>query len=195
MHEIGHIVLGHNEYSEKNEAEAAYRRLIQFIAEKAGHVYCGMIGLKYIFEVLTLGGDIDTALNMICREDEPSYAAMIKRGATSLCEALMENGLNESENHHFFGDIIRLFLCYIAGIRINPYMRDTFEIIFSPTVPSGMDKANGSYRFKSGKCSFGWERTENGVKAFIDVPRAVYGKFTYNGRDIPLHTGYNEYNL
>ena len=74
-------------------------------------------------------------------------------------------------------------------------MRDVNEVIFSPTVPSGMDKSNGSFTFKSGKCSFGWERTENGVKAFTDVPSGVHGKFTYNGRDIPLHTGYNEFEL
>ena len=74
-------------------------------------------------------------------------------------------------------------------------MRDVNEVIFSPTVPSGMDKANGSFSFKDGECSFGWERTENGVKAFIDVPRAVYGKFIYKDRDIPLQTGYNEFEL
>ena len=154
-----------------------------------------MIGLRYVFEVLTLGGDVDTALNMICREDEPSYAAMIKRGATSLCESLMENGLNESENHHFFGDIIRLFLCYIAGLRINPYMRDVNEIIFSPNIPSGMDKTSGSFTFKSGKCDFGWKRTEIGITAFIDVPNGVYGEYVYSGTKLPLKEGYNEFSI
>ena len=180
---------------ENYETAKAYNRLLEFINEKDGHVYCGMIGLKYVFEVLALGGDVDTALNMICREDEPSYGAMIKRGATSLCEALMENGLNESENHHFFGDIIRLFICYIAGIRINPYMRDKNEIIFSPTVPSSMDKASGSFTFKGGKCDFGWGRTENGVTAFIDVPSGVYGEYVYGGTRLTLKEGYNEFNI
>ena len=180
---------------EESERDRAYKRLLDFIYEKDGHIHCGMIGLRYIFEALALGGDIDLALEMICRDDEPSYAAMIKRGATSLCEALAENGLNESENHHFFGDIIRLFICYIAGLRINPYLRDVNEVIFSPTVPSCMDKASGSFDFKSGKCDFGWVRSNKGVTAYINVPSGVHGKLVYNGKSLTLKEGYNEFGI
>lgn len=180
---------------EEDERKAAYKRLLDFINEKDGHVYCGMIGLRYIFEVLAEGGDIDLALKMICRPDEPSYGSMIARGATALCEALMENGLNESENHHFFGDILRIFHSYIAGLRVNPNMRDGSEVVFSPVIPSGMQNASGSLVFPSGKADFGWKRCEKDITAYINVPKGVHGFYRYGSTVAELKEGYQEFKI
>ena len=178
---------------DESEKQMAYARLIDFINEKDTHLYCGMIGLRYIFDVLIDGGDVDLALRMICRPDEPSYGSMIERGATSLCEILAENGLNESENHHFLGDIIRIFHSRIAGLRVNPYMRDCNEVLLSPVIPSDMDFADGVYSFKSGSCKFGWRKTNAGIVAYITVPEGVKGKFTSGTLDLELKEGYNEF--
>ena len=186
------LIISHGIVDESEKA-TAYARLIDFINEKDAHLYCGMIGLRYIFDVLIDGGDVDLALRMICRPDEPSYGSMIERGATSLCEILAENGLNESENHHFLGDIIRIFHSRIAGLRINPYMCDCNEILFSPVIPSGMDFAEGEYTFKSGNCKFGWRKTADGIVAYISVPEGVKGKFTLGTLDLELSEGYNEF--
>ncbi len=180
---------------DNSEKEAAYKRLIDLTHKKDDHAYCGMIGLRYIFEVLAEGGDIDLALKMICREDEPSYGSMIKRGATALCEATAENGFNESENHHFLGDIIRIFHSYIGGLRVNPYMRDTSEVLFSPVIPTGIDCAEGSYRFSTGEARFGWRREKNGVLAYITLPEGAFGHFEFKTERVPLSSGYNEFFL
>jgi alpha-L-rhamnosidase len=178
---------------DQNEVEVAYKRLIALTEEKDGHAVCGMIGLRYIFEVLARGGDIDLALRMICRNDEPSYGSMIQRGATALCEALMENGLNESENHHFLGDILRIFQSYIAGLHINPNMRDINEIVFAPIIPSMLNEANGSYRFQSGICKFGWKKNDTGIASYITVPENVHGHFIYKEKTIELKEGENSF--
>ena len=180
---------------EGGERDLAYARLIELIREKDCHVYCGMIGLRYIFDVLADGGDIDLALKMICREDEPSYGSMIKRGATSLCESTMENGLNESENHHFLGDIIRIFHNRIAGLRVNPNMNDCNEVLFSPVIPDGLDFAKGEYSFKSGSATFGWQRQDGAILAYITMPEGVKGRISYGNIDCELKTGYNEFAL
>ena len=186
------LIISHGIVDE-SEKTRAYARLIDFIKEKDSHLYCGMIGLRYIFDVLADGGDIDLALRMICRDDEPSYGSMIRRGATSLCESIMENGLNESENHHFLGDIIRIFHNRIAGLRINPYMCDVNEILFSPVIPTELDFANGEYTFKSGKAIFGWRKTADGIIAYITVPDGVKGKIIFGTLDLELNAGYNEF--
>lgn len=178
---------------DKDEKKAAYDRLTELIHEKDDHAYCGMIGLRYIFEVLAEGGDIDLALRLICRDDEPSYGSMIKRGATALCEATMENGLNESENHHFLGDIVRIFHNYVGGLRVNPYMRDINEVIFAPKIPKDLDRADGTYRFSSGVARFGWCREGCGVRAYITVPKGVVGFFEHTNIRKTLEEGYNEF--
>ena len=180
---------------DKSEISAACARLLDFIKEKDNHLYCGMIGLRFIFDVLIDGGDVDLALGMICRPDEPSYGSMIVRGATSLCESLMENGLNESENHHFLGDIIRIFHSRIAGLTVNPSVNDLASLIFSPVIPSNLDFARGEYLFPSGSCTFGWRREENKILAYITLPEEVKGSFVFGDVINQLKTGYQEFIL
>ena len=180
---------------EANEYEKAYAKLIEITKEKDWHSVCGMIGLTVIFEVLMQGGDADGVIDMLLQDTEPSYKSMILRGATSLCESLAENGLNESENHHFFGDIIRIFISYIAGLKLNPSLTDITEVIFSPTLTSRLDHAKGYYLFKNGRCDFGWERRENEAVAFIDLPSGISGSFVYKDTKLPLKTGHNEFKL
>ena len=108
--------------------------MIEFIEEKDWHSNCGMIGLRHIFHVLFENGDADLALRMITRDDEPSYGYMIKMGGTALFEATKQNGEQNSQNHHFYGDIINLFITKIVGININPDMKDIHKIKIQPTI-------------------------------------------------------------
>ena len=178
---------------EKNEMKRAYERLIEIIENDKRHIMCGVIGLRYIFEVLIRGGYADLALEMIVRPDAPSYGSMIERGATALCEALEENGLQESENHHFLGDIIRIFTSFIAGLQINPNLTSKNQIIFSPTPVEFMKYAKAEYHFDSGKAICGWERTEHGVKAYAIIPTGVRGDFVFGPQTKKLSEGYNEF--
>ena len=89
---------------EDEEYPVAYQKLIELIEAKDRHVDCGMIGLRCIFHVLFENGDGSLAYEMITREDGPSYGNMIKSGGTALFESLIANGVQESQNHHFFGD-------------------------------------------------------------------------------------------
>lgn len=178
-----------------SERERAYQQLIEIIAADGEHLMCGVIGLRYIFEVLLRHGDIDLALHMMCRPDEPSYGAMIERGATALCEALDINGLQESENHHFFGDIIRIFISLIAGLSVNPRADDKNTLSFAPIVPGGLDYARAHYDFECGKALAGWEKQGNRVRFYAEIPEGVSGKFLYSGKETALAPGYNEFIL
>lgn len=175
------------------EKPTAYKRLIEIIKADSEHLMCGVIGLRYIFDVLIDGGDGDLAYRMITRPDEPSYGAMIERGATALCESLDENGLNESENHHFLGDIIRIFISRIAGLRINPSLGDANEICFAPTPIREVDYAEAEYDFPSGTAKCGYRREGESIIAYIDLPSGVMGIYTHSGASTPLCAGYNEF--
>ena len=180
---------------EKEDRARAYRRLIEIIEADGRHLTTGVIGLRYIFEVLISGGDVDLAIEMIRRPDEPSYGAMIERGATALCESLDVNGLNESENHHFLGDILRVFTSLVAGLRVNPTLVDKNTFLFAPSVPSGLDYAKAEYDFAEGKLTVGWERLDGYIRFYADVPRGINGRFVYGGLSRELTPGKNEFNV
>ena len=175
------------------DKERAYQRLIDMIEADGRHLTTGVIGLRYIFEVLIKGGDSDLALELITRPDEPSYGSMIARGATALCEALDTNGLNESENHHFLGDILRVFVSLIAGLRVNPELISPDTFTFAPTVPESLDFAKADYTFSTGKASVGWEKRGERVRFYADVPEGVSAVFKYSDREEKLTAGHNEF--
>ena len=171
------------------DRDRAYRRLIEMIESDGGHLTTGVIGLCYIFEVLVRGGDADLALWMISRPDEPSYGAMLQKGATALCEAIDTNGMNESENHHFLGDVIRVFVSLIAGLNVTSHN----SFIFEPSTPTTLEYARAEYGFSHGKALCGWERQEGRVRLYAEVPAGVCATLKYMDTVLPLSAGHNEF--
>lgn len=174
---------------DESDRERAFRRLLEIIENDKRHLNTGVIGLKCIFDVLISGGECDLALEMISRPDEPSYGAMLTRGATALCESLDVNGLNESENHHFLGDIIRVFISLIAGLKLTS--KDSF--IFEPHVPTSLEYARAEYVFSHGKALCGWEKCEGSIRFYTDVPEGVSATFRFSDVEMPLSSGHNEF--
>lgn len=176
----------------EDERADAYRNLIRMIEEKGGHVWCGMIGLRHIFHVLFANGDCDLALRMITRDDAPSYGSMIRLGGTALFESLIPNGLNESQNHHFYGDILHLFIAKLVGIRVNPTLTNPSSAVITPTVPRSISHASASYDFKQGTLSVKWLKiSDTHIRVEISVPSDVSATFDYKGYIAPLHEGEN----
>lgn len=174
------------------DRERAYRRLVEIIEADGRHLTTGVIGLRYIFEVLIDGGDVDLAIELIRRPDEPSYGAMIERGATALCESLDVNGLNESENHHFLGDILRVFVSLVAGLRVNPALDSEESFLFAPSTPALLDYARAEYDFKGGRAVCSWERVGDKVRFIADVPEGVTASFRYGRTVTDLESGHHE---
>ena len=177
---------------DEGDRERAYRRLTDIIEADGRHLTTGVIGLRYLFEVLIRGGDVDLAVELIRRPDEPSYGAMIERGATALCEALDVNGLNESENHHFLGDILRVFVSLIAGLRVNPTLESKDSLLFAPATPTALDFAEAEYDFGSGRARCGWERAGDKLRFYADVPAGISATFRYGDVSTALTEGHNE---
>ena len=178
---------------DEDERDRAYKRLIEIIEDDGRHLMCGMIGARFIFDVLIEGGDGELAYEMITRPDPPSYAAMIERGATALCESLEENGVQESENHHIFGDISRIFISHFAGLKINPKLTDERTVILEPCVIRQLNHAYAEYDFGDGKAFGGWTRESGKIRFFVTLPQAAKGKFIYGKFIRKLNVGYNEF--
>ena len=155
-----------------------------------------MYGLRNIFHVLADNGDIDIALEMITKKGAPSYRNMIDLDGTALFESLIPNGINESRNHHFFGDIINLFITKIAGLRINPNMNDIYEVLIDPCIPQSLDYAQAKYTFNTNEqIEVSWKKETGSVRVSIELPKIAHGKIKTKNGFLSLKTGSNDFTL
>ncbi|MFA7637649.1 MAG: alpha-L-rhamnosidase C-terminal domain-containing protein, partial [Monoglobales bacterium] len=173
----------------ESEYDSAYKKLLELIREKQDHVFCGLVGLRYIFHVLLEKGDGDLALKMITRPDAPSYGSMIARGATTLCESLEQSTFSTSENHHFFGDIINLFISKFAGIQINPNLKNKNEFLIRPCFVPSLDFAEASYVTELGEVKTRWEKQNDEYIITVNIPDGICGNIVINDRAQPLPAG------
>ena len=180
---------------EKEEYQKAYTKLVEIIKRDDYTICCGMYGLRHIFHVLFENGGADTALNMITKKDAPSYRNMIDLGGTALFESLIPNGVNESRNHHFYGDIIHLFISKIAGLNINPNMNDIHEVLIKPIIPSSIESASASYKFEKGEVTVNWSKVDKKAKITVALPEGVHGKIQLADGLAELSTGENSFFL
>lgn len=179
-----------------DEYGKAYQKLREIIKRDNYTICCGMYGLRNIFHVLSDNGDADIALAMITKKDSPSYRNMIDLGGTALFESLIPNGINESRNHHFFGDIINLFISKIAGLRINPDMNDPSEVLINPCIPKSLSCAQAEYCFGSGRTvRVHWKKENGAVKICVTLPECSHGKIKIKDTLVPLKPGTNNFTL
>ena len=174
----------------EEEYERAYRVLLELVHEDGDHAVCGVIGIRHIFHVLMRGGDSDLALRMITRPDEPSLGSMIPRGATALCESMDENGCQESENHHFFGDFRRALLTDLLGIKPNPTREDVDEVHIAPHPATSLAYIEGTVELPRGRVSASLTREATGAFTLrLCLPEGMRGTLLYGERREPLTAG------
>ncbi len=158
-----------------SEMPAAKRRLLEIIHRDNDINACGMVGLRCIFRTLCDMGEGDLAYKMIAYDGYSGYASWIKAGATALCEQFFfftGRGAG-SQNHHFLGDILALFIEKFAGLNPNPYYNDKNYLLVTPNFISALNYAKASFDFDSGKSYVSWERAGNKISLKITVPEGV----------------------
>ena len=166
---------------EENEIQKAVEKLVEFVHNKNDHLFCGVLGARFIFRILADYGYADLAYKMLTAEGYPSYMQWVKAGDTALREAFAREGYGDrfqrdSKNHHFWGDISAFFVMYLAGLKINPHNRDICEVEVSPSFIKELDFARAFYNTKWGKIETSWKRIEEKIELDVIKPEEVYGK-------------------
>ena len=181
------------EIFEENEIDRAKTVLLDMIKHDK-MLMCGMIGRRFIFDILTDMGETDWAYKLIVSRDITSYANWVLKGYTTLCESFTPDGIKvDSRNHHFLGDISRWMIERVAGIRINPTCLDVTSFEVAPSFPSGLSFANAYFDYESGRLSVSWERQGENIILKVIVPSCCHGVLTlpkgYTTTDGPLTEG------
>ena len=134
------------------------------------HLNVGILGAKYVLEVLARYNNLQLAYDVVTQETYPSYGYMIKEGATTLWERwekLTGSGMN-SHNHHMFGSIDAWFYKWLAGIQISEPGFRSFTI--KPPIIKGLDHASAYIYTVKGLVHVSWSRSGNELEVNFSVP-------------------------
>lgn len=173
---------------EAAELPAAQARLLDIIHRDGDENACGMIGLRYLFHVLNRMGEEELGYRMLTSEKRTGYGGWVARGMTTLQENFSyPDGRDvNSQNHHFLGDILSVFIQEYAGLKPNPTATDPASFEVSPIFVQNLSSASATYEGIYGKAEVAWERQADRVQLTIHVPNGMHGT-------IRLPEGYSAY--
>ncbi|MBC7362037.1 MAG: family 78 glycoside hydrolase catalytic domain [Candidatus Aminicenantes bacterium] len=136
------------------------------------HLTTGIIGTKYILDVLTAAGNSDLAYDLLTKTDFPSYGYMIKNGATTLWELWQkrEGPSMNSHNHPMFGSIGAWFYRALAGINMATETLAYKKLIIKPQMVRDLTHASGSIYTINGEVSCSWEKADRRVRLEVVIP-------------------------
>ena len=135
------------------------------LAEVNDHIDTGILGTRYLFEVLCDNGLADLAYKIVNQMDFPSYGWWIEQGATTTWENW--NG-RDSHNHPMFGGGIGWYYRDLAGLRIKEAGFRTFDI--RPIVPEGLDWVEYTHNTPFGEIAIRWERIGASFNLECSIP-------------------------
>ena len=137
------------------------------------HPDTGIVGWRYLLDVLSQTGHPDAAWRVITQTSYPSLGYMIGQGATTLWERwenLSGVGMN-SHNHIMFGSVDTWFYSTLCGIRMVQAAWKRIRI--APWFPSSLTHAAATLRTVQGTIGVSWRRDGNSVALTLQVPVGV----------------------
>jgi len=136
------------------------------------HLTTGIMGAKFILEVLTRYGSSDLAYELAGQRTYPSWGYMVDNGATTLWE-IWQNKTGpsmNSHNHPMFGSVGAWFYKALAGIEQAADSAGFERIRIAPQVVRDLTHASGSIRTLRGPVAVDWARSDKGLKMDVVIP-------------------------
>jgi len=157
----------------RDKKEQVARTLFDdIVTTQSTHINTGIVGTKYLFDVLTKFGRADLAYKLVTQTTYPSWAYMIQEGATTLWERweyLADGGMN-SHNHIMYGTVDAWFYRALVGIKLDPADPGFKAIIIKPYPVGDLRFASASLRTVRGTVSSSWARDEKTLSLEVTLP-------------------------
>src|SRR5512143_2328391 len=178
----------------EKEGGAGGRLFDDIVYKHNSHLTTGIIGTKYIMELLTRNGNNDLAYDIACKTDYPSWGYMIANGATTLWELWQkrEGPSMNSHNHPMFGSVGSWLYKALAGIDQAPGSTGFEKVVLAPGMVRDLTHASGSTRTVRGESACGWSRTELSALVEVTVPFGTEAEVVIpklNLRDVKVSEG------
>ncbi len=152
------------------------------IEDQDYHLDTGILGTRYLLDVLSEIGRVDVAYKVASQTSYPGWGYMVREGATTLWERwekITGGGMN-SHNHVMLAPVDAWLYKYLAGIRCAaPGWR---KIRLEPPLLDDLKWARASVETIRGTVSASWSRTEDELRLKVTVPPASQARI---GMPIP----------
>jgi alpha-L-rhamnosidase len=144
--------------------------LVQEIHVRKDHLSTGIMGTKFMLDVLSREGHADLAYKIVTQPDFPSWGWMLKNGATTLWEHWEYSDNTFSHNHPMFGSVSQWMMQWLGGIQPETASVGFDRIVVRPQVPKGLDWVKSHYDSIRGRIASNWQRSEDSVRFEIEIP-------------------------
>lgn len=155
--------------------EASAAQLVGLIEENRDRLSTGFLSTGMLLPVLADNGYPEVAYRLLFQTEEPSWLAMLERGATTVWEdwsGLAPDGTaNGSLNHYSKGAVVTFLHEYAAGIRPVSPGYTTFAV--HPFIWPEMGSAEGRLRTGHGEIVAGWSIASDRVHVAVTVPEGT----------------------
>jgi alpha-L-rhamnosidase len=157
------------------EAEVAASLVRDIRETHALHHTVGIMGMRYLFEVLTRHGHGDTALALLHQDSYPSFGELIRRGATTLWEYWGEPEVDQAEgprslNHPMMGGFDNWFYNTLAGIRPDPEQPGFRHFFLEPHPIPGLEWVRAYHDAPPGRIRSEWRLADGQFRWEIEIP-------------------------
>ncbi|HLF34781.1 MAG TPA: glycoside hydrolase family 78 protein [Cyclobacteriaceae bacterium] len=174
-------------FLEGDAREKAFEKLIENLEASDLNIDVGILGAKYLLNVLSSEGSPEIAYRHIVSSKFPGWANWITQGATTLWENW--NG-EASRIHIMYGDVDAWFYKNLAGIKSDQNSAGFRHFVIDPFIPEGMEWARGSHLSPYGTIRSAWEKTGEGLILNVSIPCNSSATMYFPGNDrtkIRLH--------
>jgi len=154
--------------------------LVQLVAEAGGHLATGFLSTGLLLPALAEAGQVEAAYALLMQDGEPSWLAMVERGATTVWEHW--NGIDadgvahDSLNHYSKGAVVSFLHEHVAGLRPTSPGYRTFEV--RPTPGGGLTWARTRHDSPYGPIEVAWRLEGGSLTLDLDVPGGTTAQVT-----------------
>lgn len=153
----------------ENEKKGVIDNLINDIVKiNNGHLTTGILGTKYMLELLSEEGRSDIAWLLATQNSYPGWLNMLGNRNT-FSEHWIEKGMN-SHNHVMFGSIDSWFYKILGGIQVDENGPGFGNIILKPYMPANLTWVKASVRTVKGLVRLDWTSNQQNYKLNVQVP-------------------------
>jgi alpha-L-rhamnosidase len=140
------------------------------------HVDTGILGTRYILDVLTEAGHGEAAYRMATHKSYPGWGYMLAEGATTLWERwekLTGQAMN-SQNHIMLGSIDGWFYRVLAGL--SPLLPGWKSVRVRPHLLGDLSFVEARFETVAGPVGAAWRRTEDALSLDVTIPVGSAGE-------------------
>jgi len=140
------------------------------------HVDTGILGTRYILDVLTEAGEGEAAYRLATQRSYPGWGYMLAEGATTLWERwekLTGHAMN-SQNHIMFGSIDAWFYRVLAGL--SPLLPGWKAVRVRPHVLGDLTSVEARLETAAGRVRASWQRTDGEFTLEALIPAGATGE-------------------